>query len=72
MTRTLAAALALAAALTAAPVRAAEPPPLVVHGQPRLVWVPEWAVWVLEGHDVVYHRSAYYYHHGGRWYAASA
>jgi len=43
------------------------PPPVVV-SSPRFVWVPEWGVYVLEGQDIVYADSLYYYSYGGRWF----
>ena len=45
------------------------PPPVVVP-QPQLIWVPQWGVYVLEGHDIVYHDAYYYYTYGGRWYVS--
>jgi hypothetical protein len=45
------------------------PPPVVVP-QPQLIWVPQWGVYVLEGHDVVYHGGQYYNLYGGRWYVS--
>lgn len=37
-------------------------------GVPRLVWVPEWRLYIREGHDAVHHDDMYYlYAHGG-WY----
>ena len=45
------------------------PPPVIVDS-PRLIWVPEWGVYVLEGHDIVYYDALYYYLYGGRWYVS--
>jgi hypothetical protein len=45
------------------------PPPMVVP-QPQLIWVPQWGVYVLEGHDIVYLDAHYYYSYGGRWYVS--
>jgi len=45
------------------------PPPVVVP-QPQLIWVPQWGVYVLEGHDIVYHDAYYYYSYGGGWYVS--
>lgn len=45
------------------------PPPVVVP-QPQLIWVPQWGVYVLEGHDIVYLDAHYYYLYGGRWYVS--
>jgi hypothetical protein len=45
------------------------PPPVVVP-QPQLIWVPQWGVYVLEGHDIVYHGGQYYYLYGGYWYVS--
>jgi len=33
--------------------------PTPAPAQVRMVWVPEWGVYVLEGHDMVYHANAY-------------
>jgi hypothetical protein len=54
-----------------APVVVAPPPPVVV-SSPRLIWVPQWGVYVLEGQDIVYHDSLYYYQYEGRWYVTRA
>ncbi|MGE5848677.1 MAG: glycine zipper domain-containing protein [Candidatus Methylomirabilota bacterium] len=43
-------------------------PPPVVAPQPQLIWVPQWGVYVLEGHDIVYLDAHYYYSYGGHWY----
>ncbi len=53
---------------------AVAPPPLVVVAptQLRMVWVPEWGVYVLEGHDVVHYESAYYAYSGGYWWIAQS
>ncbi|HXH83320.1 MAG TPA: glycine zipper domain-containing protein [Candidatus Tectomicrobia bacterium] len=53
-----------------APVVVAPPPPVTV--TPRLVWVPQWGVYVMEGHDIVQYGSAYYYFHDGRWWIAQS
>lgn len=45
-------------------------PPPVVAPQPQFIWVPQWGVYVLEGHDIVYHDAHYYYLYGGRWYVS--
>jgi hypothetical protein len=59
-----------AAAAPPAQVAVAAPPPIVVTGAPRLVWVPQWGLYVMEGYDVVYHDGAYYYFHGGHWWVS--
>src|SRR5438876_9818926 len=41
--------------------------PTPAPAQVRMVWVPEWGVYVLEGHDIVYHANAYYAYSGGHW-----
>lgn len=51
------------------PPVAAVPPPVVVQA-PTYIWVPQWGVYVLEGHDIVYDGRAYYYFYGGQWYIA--
>lgn len=56
----------------AAPQVAVVTPPPVVVPSPQLIWVPQWGVYVLEGHDIVYHGSQYYYLYGGRWYVSGA
>jgi hypothetical protein len=50
------------------------PPPAVVvpPPAPRLIWVPEWQVYVVEHHDVVYYNAAYYSVSGGRWYVSQS
>ena len=55
-------------------VVAPQPAPVVVvpPPAPRLFWVPEWQVYVVEGHDVVYYDTAYYSFSGGRWYVATS
>ncbi len=53
------------------PVAVVTPPPVVVPS-PRLIWVPQWGVYVLEGHDIVYTNGLYYYRYGGVWYSARA
>jgi osmotically inducible lipoprotein OsmB len=55
------------------PVRVvvASPPPVVVQS-PRYVWVPEWGVYVLEGHDIVYADGYHYYAYEGHWYIAQS
>ncbi len=57
---------------TPPPVVVAPPPPVVVSGPPRLFWVPEWGVYVLEGYDIVHYNGAYYYFHGGRWWVSQS
>jgi hypothetical protein len=54
------------------PVAVAAPPPVAAPAQPRLVWVPEWGMYVVEGQDVVYYNNTYYYFYGGRWYVSRA
>jgi Glycine zipper len=51
------------------PVAVVAPPPVVV-ASPHYVWVPQWGVYVLEGHDVIYHDGHHYYAHGDRWYVS--
>ena len=51
------------------PVAVVAPPPVVV-ASPQYVWVPQWGVYVLEGHDVIYHDGYHYYVHGDRWYVS--
>jgi hypothetical protein len=51
------------------PVAVVAPPPVVV-ASPHYVWVPQWGVYVLEGHDVIYHDGYHYYMHGDRWYVS--
>jgi hypothetical protein len=53
-------------------VAVAAPPPVVAPGPPRLVWVPQWNMYVMEGHDIVYFDDAYYYLHGGRWWVSQS
>ena len=45
-------------------------PPPVVQSAPRMVWVPEWRVYVVEGYDVAYYNDVYYYYHGERWWTS--
>lgn len=63
----------------AVPARAAEvhvniniggPPPIYVHSAPRLVYLPEPAVYVAVGipYDVFYVSGRYYYYRGNDWY----
>ena len=47
-------------------------PPPVVAPAPRLIWVPAWGVYVLEGHDIVYYQGVYYYYYGSQWYVAQS
>ena len=47
-------------------------PPALPSAPPQLVWVPAWGVYVVQGHDVVVHNSAYYYFHGGRWWLSKS
>jgi cell wall-associated NlpC family hydrolase len=37
-------------------------------GVPRLVWVPEWRLYLREGHDAVHHDGMYYLYAHGDWY----
>lgn len=53
-------------------VAVAAPPPVIVSGAPRLIWVPRWGMYVMDGYDIVYYNSAYYYFHGGHWWIAHA
>lgn len=53
-------------------VAVAAPPPVVVQAPPRLIWVPEWSLYVMEGYDIVYYNGAYYYFSGGRWWVAQS
>ncbi len=46
----------------------AAPPPIVLQSQPRMIWVPQWNMHVLEHHDVVYHSGAFYHFYGGYWW----
>ncbi len=45
------------------------PPPVVIRA-PQYVWVPQWGVYVLDGHDIVYHEGHHYYWHNGRWFVS--
>jgi hypothetical protein len=56
----------------AAPPAVVAPPPVVVSGPPRLLWVPEWGVYVMEGHDIVHYNGAYYYFYDGRWWVSQS
>src|SRR3972149_6418003 len=49
-----------------------QPPQGVVAppGPRRLIWVPEWNMYVMEGHDVVYYGGAYYYFQNGHWWTS--
>ena len=47
----------------------ASPPPVVSQAA-RYVWVPEWKVYILEGHDIVYSEGYHYYFYEGHWYVA--
>ena len=47
----------------------ASPPPVVAQS-PRYVWVPDWGVYVLEEHDIVYSDGYHYYFYEGHWYVA--
>jgi hypothetical protein len=51
-------------------VAVAAPPAIVAPSPPRLFWVPEWNMYVVEGHDIVQYNGAYYYLHGGRWWVS--
>src|SRR5512145_2190943 len=45
-----------------------DPASAISPGVPRLVWVPEWRLYLREGRDAVHHNDMYYlYAHGG-WY----
>ncbi len=46
------------------------PPPPVVIRAPQYVWVPQWGVYVLDGHDIVYHEGRHYYWHNGHWFVS--
>lgn len=61
-----------AVAAPAPPVAVAPPPPVAGPAQSQLIWVPEWGMYVVEGHDIVYYKGAYYYYSGGRWYISQA
>ncbi|OGB91181.1 MAG: hypothetical protein A2Z31_05240 [candidate division NC10 bacterium RBG_16_65_8] len=37
---------------------------------PQYIWVPQWGVYVVEGHDIVFHEGYYYYLYGNRWYVS--
>lgn len=39
---------------------------------PRLVWVPEWGIYLREGQDVVFHRGTYYRYEAGRWHSSES
>ena len=51
------------------PASAISVTPAVV-ASPMYVWVPQWGVYVVEGHDIVYYEGYYYYWYGGRWYVS--
>ena len=51
----------------AAQGHAAPPPPVVAKARPHMVWVAEWGVHVLEGHDIVFYENAFYAYSGGHW-----
>src|SRR5262245_64865168 len=46
----------------------AAPPRVVVPTAPHMVWIPEWGVYVMEGHDIVYHQTSYYQYSNGYWW----
>lgn len=50
-------------------VAVAPPPPVVVQA-PQYVWVPEWGVYVLEGHDIVYHDGHHYRYYESYWFVS--
>jgi hypothetical protein len=58
-------------AAPAAQVVVASPPAVAVPA-PRLIWVPQWGIYLMEGHDIVYYNTAYYYSHGGRWWISQS
>ena len=45
-------------------------PTVLVTPAPQLIWVPRWGMYVVEGADIVYYKSAYYHVYEGRWYSA--
>jgi hypothetical protein len=51
------------------PVAVVAPPPVVV-ASPQYIWVPQWGVYVVEGHDIVYHDGFHYHWRAGRWYVS--
>jgi len=51
-----------------AQVVVAAPPRVVVPTAPHMVWIPEWGVYVMEGHDIVYHQTSYYQYANGYWW----
>lgn len=53
-------------------VAVAAPPAVVAPSPPRLFWVPEWNMYVMDGHDIVFYNDAYYYLHGGRWWVSQS
>lgn len=57
---------------TLAPPAVTVQPPAVQPVSPRLLWVPAWNLYVMEGYDVVYLQGAYYYFHNGRWWLAKS
>lgn len=61
-----------AAVAPPAQVAVASPPPIVGPSAPRLVWVHEWGMYIMEGHDVVYYNGGYYYYYGGHWWISQA
>src|SRR5262249_35174707 len=46
----------------------AAPPRVVVPTTPYMVWIPEWGVYVMDGHDIVYHQTSYYQYSNGYWW----
>jgi hypothetical protein len=51
------------------PVAVVAPPPVLVP-VPQYIWVPQWGVYVVEGHDIIFHGGHYYYHQHNRWYVS--
>jgi hypothetical protein len=47
----------------------ASPPPVLAQS-PRYIWVPEWGVYILEGHDIVYSDGYHFYFYEAHWYVA--
>src|SRR3989442_12893011 len=45
-----------------AQVVVAAPPRVVVPTAPHMVWVPEWGVYGMDGHDIAYHPTSYHPH----------
>ena len=59
-------------ALPAPPLtaQAASGPTVVIAPPPQLIWVPQWSMYVVEDHDIVYYKASYYYFFEDRWYSA--